>query len=131
MPKKQSGSFHNEGVYGTVHATNLAIGRGAMALFTESDRSAVHSQLQELERAVAALSLPPGPREQLEADVSKLKAEAEAPKPDETKVGGIIATMAGKLKMLGEASKGTLEIVETLTKIAGFFHLSASVLGLL
>jgi hypothetical protein len=131
IPKKQGGGFHNEGVYGNVHAKNIAIGRGASAVFTESDRTVLEARIQRLEKAVAALGLPAGPREQLDGDVSKLRAAATDPEPDPVRVGGIIETIAGKLKMLGEASKGTIEIVETLVKIGGFFHLSASVLGLL
>jgi hypothetical protein len=129
--KGMQGLAHNEGIIGNVRAKNIAVGRGAKAMFTEGDRTVVQGHLQDLERAVAALPVTPAARAQLEGDVSKLKDATTASEPDQAKVSGILQTISGKLKMLGDATKGVVEVVQPLVKIAGFFHLSAGVLGLL
>jgi hypothetical protein len=135
MSRLERGRGGNEGIQGNVTAEVLAVGRHASATKTvalaDDGRAEVEAALQRLQKAVAALQVSPGAQEMLKADVSQLRHAVAAEEPDKEKVQSVLGTIAGKVKMLGEASEGVIALMEPLGKIAGLFHLSLAAIGLL
>ncbi len=106
----------NEGIVGNVTANVLAVGRGATAIQNQGapDTAALATAVAELRKAVEALALAPPAREALKSDLDAL--EKAGPKPD--RVGGILQSLSGKLKMVGAVLTESTALAVPLGKIA-------------
>ncbi|HWB84578.1 MAG TPA: hypothetical protein VG675_10590 [Bryobacteraceae bacterium] len=82
------------------------------------------------EKQLTPYHLQPPARQALEEDVQKLESAAREPQPDRKKIGGMIETIAGKLKMAGVIAADVVALAEPLGKTAALFHLSLAWLGL-
>ena len=135
MSAKTTQRTTNEGIQGNVTADVLAVGRNARATKTvtisSQGRAEMDDAIARLNKAIAAMQVPPAAQRALKEDVSRLQSAVSEPEPDHAKVGSILENIAGKLKMVGDITKSTVEIFEPLGKIAGLFHLSLAAIGLL
>lgn len=135
MAKGAQGPGGNQGIQGNVVAEVLAVGKGARATktvtVTGSDKAELATAIDRLQKAIAALPVSPQARAVLATDAGELEKVVQAKKPDAAKVSGLLERISGKVKMLGEITKDVTGIVSPLVKIAGVFHLSTAVLGLL
>ena len=131
---KRSRPVHiNEGIQAnTVNADVLAVGRNAIASKTTYGGDS-HAQLaqavSQFVKALDALQLQAHAKEAIEEDLATLRAALEK-RPSADRVGGILQSISGKLKMVGVVLTEVVALSEPVAKIASLLKIPLSLLGL-
>jgi hypothetical protein len=124
----------NQGIQGNVTANVVAVGQGAQAVSigrdATQDQAALRQAVDDLRRAIDALQLPATAKQAVTEDVAKLERSAQAPQASKTEAAGALASLAGKLKMVGLVLTETAGLAEPAKKIMEVLRLSAAGLGL-
>lgn len=115
----------NQGIQAqNVTAEVMAVGKGATATkVAGAGTEELPRLLEELRGGLARLPLSPPAKQALEEDVAKLDKAATSNAPAPERVGGILESLAGKLKMVGVIVGEAAEIAAPIAKIAGLFGL--------
>lgn len=124
---KQHRATINTGIQAnTVTAEVMAVGERAKATKIAGS-SAVDRELPglvtELRGALDRLSLQAPARQAIEEEVVKLDKAAAGKERSPERIGGILESITGKLKMVGTIVSEAVEIAGPLSKIAGLFGL--------
>jgi len=123
-PKTQK-SVHNSGIQaGSVTADVLAVGNHAKAskvVNTGVSARELPALIAGLRESLNQLALQPPARLALEEDVVKLDRAAESKETRPEQVGGILASIVGKLKMVGVVMSDAVALAEPIKKIVALF----------
>jgi hypothetical protein len=116
--KRQRGG--NEGIIGNVTANVLAVGQGATAIQNQgsADTAALAGAIGDLRKAIDALGLTAPAREALKSDLDALEKAGKGAEPKPDRIGGILQSLSGKLKMVGTVLAETTALAGPVGKIA-------------
>jgi hypothetical protein len=123
----------NEGIQGNVQADVVAVGKGAQAVkvvHEAFDRGALQAALRQMRAEIAGLQLSPLEHETLQHDLGHLDEQVKAPEPDRDRIGGLLAGLAAKLKLVGVVLTEGVGLGESFKKISVLLHLSLKALGI-
>lgn len=132
MTPKSTGT--NEGIQAnTVVAEVQAVGKGAKAekiVYGSPQREALDRAVADLTAALAALKLPAPAAAEVRGDVEALQEATRTETPDKDRVGGLLTSLAGKLKLVGIVLSETIGLGEPLKKIAELMQIPLGKLGI-
>ena len=123
----------NQGIQATtVNADVLAVGRNATASKTVlgGDQHAQLAQaVSQLVTALNRLQLQARAKAAIAEDLTNLRAAVETG-PSADRVGGILQSLSGKLRMVGVVLTQVAALSDPVTKIAGLLKIPLHLLGL-
>jgi hypothetical protein len=123
----------NQGIQATaVNADVLAVGLNATAsktVYGGDQHAQVAQAVSQLVKALDALQLQANAKAAIAEDVTNLRAAVEKG-PSADRVGGILQSLAGKLRMVGIVLTQAAALSEPVTKIASLLRIPLHLLGL-
>jgi len=105
-------------------------GQATSNVFGADASQALAQAVHDLQRAIAALNLTPEARALVDKDVARLDAESKKTRPDATRMGELLESVADKLKLVGVIVAEVTALSGPAGKIAQLVGASLKALGL-
>lgn len=123
----------NEGIQATsVSAEVMAVGRNATAiqnLDRTNDQQELLQEVEQLRKGLESLNLQPHAKTAIGEDMAKLQSATESREPNSDHVGQILASLSGKLKMVGIVLSEVVNLSEPVKKIIKILQIPLSLLN--
>jgi hypothetical protein len=123
----------NEGIQATsVSAEVMAVGQNATAVQNADRASSQHDLLQaveQLRKELESLNLQPHAKAAVDEDIAKLQSATESKDNQSDHVGHILASLSGKLKMVGIVLSAAVNLSEPVRKIVEILRIPWNILN--